>query len=150
MNEPTNETASPRRVDLRYLRECFRGYERQAGWTLLFLALARLASTADPVYLKKIIDGLTRHDSLEPLRAVILVYFGLKVATFIGELQRDWIFAPVEVGVGRKVSEKVFDYLLRLPVSYHAEQKTGALARKFARGSRAITFILDFMVMNIL
>src|SRR3712207_4731813 len=53
-------------------------------------------------------------------------------------------------GVGRRVSETVFDYLLKLPVSYHAEQKTGALARKIARGTRAITWILDFLVMNIL
>jgi ATP-binding cassette subfamily B protein len=118
--------------------------------TLVFLALARLASTADPVYLKKIIDGIGAHRPLAALGAVILVYFGLKIAAFIGEFLRDWTFAPVEMGVGRKVSELVFDYLLLLPVSYHAEQRTGALARKIARGTRAITFILDFMVMNIL
>jgi ABC-type transport system involved in Fe-S cluster assembly fused permease/ATPase subunit len=136
--------------NLSYLGACFCGYRMRLVGTLVFLVLARLASTADPIYLKKIIDGISAHQAFAAMGAVILVYFGLKVAVFIGEFLRDWIFAPVEMGVGRKVSETVFDYLLRLPVSYHAEQKTGALARKIARGSRAITFILDFLVMNIL
>jgi ATP-binding cassette subfamily B protein len=136
--------------NLGYLRACFHGYELRIAGTVLFLTLARAASTADPMYLKKIIDGIGARQPLAALSAAILGYFALRIATFIGEFLRDWIFAPVEMGVGRKVSETVFDYLLRLPVSYHAEQKTGALARKIARGSRAITFILDFLVMNIL
>jgi ATP-binding cassette subfamily B protein len=118
--------------------------------TLFFLMLARAAATADPLYLKKIIDGLTQQQPLSAIMAAVTVYFALRIAAFLGELLRDWIFAPVYVGVGRKVSESVFDHLLRLSVSYHAEQRTGALARKIARGSRAITFILDFLVMSIL
>lgn len=135
---------------LTYLRECFRGYEGRIFATLVFLTLARLAATADPIYFKKIIDQLGAGQPMAALSGVVLVYFGLRVATYLGELLRDWVFAPVEIGVGRRVSERIFDYLLDLPVSYHAEQRTGALARKIARGSRAITFILDFMVMNIL
>jgi ATP-binding cassette subfamily B protein len=136
--------------NLGYLWECFRGYGPRLAGTLFFLSLARAAATADPVYLKKIIDTLGHQAPLTALAGIVTFYFGLKVVSFLGEMLRDWVFAPVEIGVGRRVSERVFEYLLRLPVSYHAEQKTGALARKIARGSRAITFILDFMVMNIL
>lgn len=136
--------------NLGYLWECFHGYGARLAGTLLFLSLARAAATADPVFLKKIIDQLGHPAPLAALTGTVTFYFGLKIASFLGEMMRDWVFAPVEIGVGRRVSERVFDYLLRLPVSYHAEQRTGALARKIARGSRAITFILDFMVMNIL
>src|SRR5438067_4909606 len=142
--------AEKKKSNLGYLRTCFRGYEIRIAATLVFLALARAASTADPVYLKKIIDRIGQHAPLAALAIPVGVYFTLRVAAFLGELLRDFIFAPVEMGIGRRVSENVFDYLLKLPVSYHAEQKTGALARTIARGSRAITFILDFMVMNIL
>ena len=138
------------KVDLRYLGTCFRGFGPRIFATLLFLVVARAASTFDPVYLKKIIDGIAAQHPLSLLGGAIAGYFILRVITFVGELLRDWTFAPVMIGVGRRVSETVFDYLLRLPVSYHAEQKTGALARKIARGTRAISFILDFMVMNIL
>jgi ATP-binding cassette, subfamily B, heavy metal transporter len=144
------ETAPRPKSDLTYVRNAFRGYELQIFGTILFLALARVAATFDPVYLKKIIDGLSAHQPYGVVSAMVVAYFTLRVGTFVCELLRDWTFAPVQVGVGKRISESVFDYLLRLPVSYHAEQKTGALARKIARGSRAITWILDFMVMNIL
>lgn len=143
------ETAS-KKNHLGYLWRCFDGYKAQIVLTMLCLSVARLAATADPLFLKKIIDGLTLKQPLSALMGFIGLYFAMKVTTFIGEFLRDWIFAPVEMGVGRRVSERVFEYLLLLPVSYHAEQKTGALARKIARGSRAITFIQDFFVMNIL
>ncbi len=146
----TSDTPVPRGSGIRFLRQCFRGHERRTIATLIFLSLARLAATADPVFLKKIIDGIAARSPWAVLVPVIAIYFGLRFATFLGELLRDWIFAPVEIGVGRKVNESVFDRLLRLSVTYHAEQKTGAMARKIARGVRAITFILDFMVMNIL
>lgn len=145
-----DSTEPPQRLDLRYLRVCFRGYGARLVATLVFLSVARLAATIDPLYLKKIIDGITNHDPWPALQAVIIAYFGLKAATAVFEFLRDYCFSPVEMGVGRRVSETVFDYLLKLPVAYHAEQKSGALARKIARGSRAITFILDFLVMNIL
>lgn len=138
------------KTNLGYLKDCFRGYEWRLVGTLLFLSLARAASTADPLYMKVIIDRLGQQATFAALAVPVAVYFVLKVATFLGEMMRDWIFAPVEIGVGRRVSERVFGHLLRLPVSYHADQKTGAMARKIARGSRALTFILDFMVMNIL
>ncbi len=146
MHQPT-----PRpRTNLRYLRECFHGYGWHLFGTMLFLTLARLASTMDPVYLKRIIDAIGARQPFGAMAGAVVAYFGMRVITFVGEFLRDWIFAPAEIGVGRKVSERIFDYLLQLPVAYHQEQKTGALARKIARGSRAITFILDFMVMNIL
>lgn len=133
-----------------YLWNSFRGYGSAIFLTLLFLALARVASTADPLVLKRIIDGLTAGAAFPALVPLILAYFGLRIAAFLGELLRDWVFAPVEIGVARKISERVFEHLLQLPVAYHAEQQTGALARKIARGTRALTWILDFLVMNIL
>lgn len=151
MGEGENGRVGERKKShLGYLRGCFRPYWGRIAATLVFLALARAASTLDPVFLKQIIDRLGARHPLAALTVPVAIYFGLRIATSLGEFLRDWVFAPVEMGVGRRVSETVFDYLLRLPVSYHAEQKTGALARKIARGSRAITFILDFMVMNIL
>ena len=44
-----------------YLWACFKGYGLQMSATLIFLSLARVASTFDPVYLKKIIDALGAH-----------------------------------------------------------------------------------------
>jgi ABC-type transport system involved in Fe-S cluster assembly fused permease/ATPase subunit len=141
---------SKTRSHLSYLLTCFRGYGPRVTVTLLCLTLARVASTADPLYLKHVIDGLIAHRPYAAVAGAVAVYFALRLASLVGEFLRDWIFAPTQVGMGRRVSELLFDHLLRLSVSYHVENQSGALARKIARGTRAFTFMLDFLVMNVL
>lgn len=139
-----------RTAGLKFLAHCFRGFTGATAATLVFLILGRAAATAEPIYLKQIIDGLSANAGFAAIAGAVWIYFSLRLGTIAAEVLRDFIFAPVEIGVGRNVSENVYDYLLRLQVAFHAEQQTGALARKIARGTRALTFILDFMVMNIL
>lgn len=138
------------RPGLRFLLDCFGGYGRATAATIFFLILARAAATAEPLYLKEIIDGLTTGSGLAAIIPAVWIYFLLRGGSALGEFLRDWIFAPVQIGVGRNVSERVYDYLLRLQVAFHAEQQTGSLSRQIARGTRALPFILDFTVMNIL
>ncbi len=138
------------RPNITFVARCFRGYGVRVLVTFLCLAGARLATTVDPLLLKRLIDGIAAHHPMAVLMPAVVIYLGLKALAASAELARDWVFSPVFVGVARRVSETVFDHLLQLPVSYHAEQQTGALARKIARGTRALTWILDFMVMSIL
>ena len=146
-----NSGAPPRSgADLSYVLGCFREYRRAVLATLLFLALARVASTADPVFLKQVIDGLGAAGPAGAVTAGLAGYFACRLISMLCELARDWIFAPVIMGASRNLSESVFDRLLLLPVAYHAEQKTGALARRIARGTRSFTFLLDFAVSSIL
>src|SRR2546423_14701211 len=83
---------------LHYLRACFHGYGARIAGTLIFLALARLASTVDPVFLKKIIDGITAHSPLRAVMGAIPVHFSLKGATSTGEFLGAWPVGPVEGG----------------------------------------------------
>jgi ATP-binding cassette subfamily B protein len=54
------------------------------------------------------------------------------------------------MGIARTMSQRLFTHLVTLPVNYHHEQRLGATSRRITRGGRAISFILDFMVINIL
>lgn len=130
----------------RYLKQ----YRLPVFVTLLFLTAGRIAASLDPVWLKKIIDGVQNGDSLSALGGVILFYFGLKALTFIFDCLRDIVFAPTEMGIARTLSRELFAHLLTLPVAFHHEQKLGGLSRQITRGGRAVTFILDFLVINIL
>lgn len=118
--------------------------------TIFFLILSRIFSALDPVWLKKIIDGITQGFSWAGLSLVVATYFGLKVGATIFEYLRDVIFAPAEMGIAKTLSERLFVHLTNLPLSYHVDQKIGGLSRKITRGGRAVTFILDFLVINIL
>ena len=130
----------------RYLKD----YHAPVTWTLIFLIGGRIAAAFDPVWLKKIIDGVGRGENLAALGGVIAFYFGLKALTFLFDGARDVVFAPAEMGIARTLSRELFAHLLSLPVGYHFDQKIGGLSRQITRGGRAVTFILDFLVINIL
>lgn len=130
----------------RYLKD----YRWPVIFTAFFLILARIATSLDPIWLKRIIDGVGRKESFEFLIPVVAGYFGLKALAFIFDYLRDVIFAPAEMGIARTLSRELFSHLMSLPVGYHHEQKIGGLSRQITRGGRAVTFILDFLVINIL
>lgn len=140
----------PLRNSLLYFFRYFRPYAGAVIATFIFLIGARLAATYDPVMLKQIIDAVGSQDPLRIIFQFLIFYFGLRFISVIFELLRDYIYSPVVMGVSRDIELSVFDHLLKLPVSYHADQRAGNAARALARGSRAINFVLDFSISQIL
>lgn len=151
MSTPIPDLSKPRStVNLWSLGRYLKIYLAPVLWTALFLVLGRVAISLDPIWLKKIIDGAGRREPFEALATVIAIYFGLKALTFIFDYLRDVIFAPAEMGISRTLSQELFSHLMSLPVGFHHEQKLGGLSRQITRGGRAVTFILDFLVISIL
>jgi ATP-binding cassette, subfamily B, heavy metal transporter len=144
MEQKTNTTS------LSFFLRYFRKYQFSILLALAFLILARIASTYEPIFLKRIIDAITQHQALTVINTILLTYFGIKIVSITLEFLRDYIFSPVTMGLSRDIETAVFDHLLKLPVTYHADQKSGSAARAIARGSQAITFVLDFSVSQIL
>lgn len=123
--------------------------------TLISLLVARAAATIEPLYLKKIIDYIVSNPSTQlvgnsALVSLIIVFFSLRIVSFVFEFLRDFFFAPAQIGAGRDISKKLFDKLLGLSIRYHHDQKTGSLARRIARGAQSINFILDIIVLSVL
>ena len=137
-------------VNIWYLTRYLKAYRWPMSFALLFLIAGRVATSLDPIWLKKIIDGVSRKTSFTVVAGMIAMYFGLKALAFIFDYLRDVIFAPAEMGISRTLSQELFSHLLSLPVGYHFEQKIGGLSRQITRGGRAVTFILDFLVISIL
>lgn len=135
---------------LTYFLRFFKPYSWPLAATFTFLIGSRLATTYDPVILRDIIDGVTQHSPFEIIVQLLFVYFGLRLVSIVFELIRDYIYSPAMMGVSRDIEMAVFDQLLKLPVSYHADQRAGNASRALARGSRAIGFVLDFSVAQIL
>ena len=135
---------------LSFLLPFFKPYSGLIAFTFLFLFAARVTGALDPLWLKHIIDGVTSGKSLTTLWPVVAVYFGIKLFTALFEYLRDLIFSPAEMGISKTLSERLFHHLVSLPASFHVEQKLGGITRKITRGGGAVTFILDFLVINIL
>lgn len=135
---------------LSYFFKYFKPYSGLIVLTFVSLILAKAAATLEPLYLKRIIDGLTQGSAQAIIASALTFYFGSKFLSIAFEFLRDYWFSPVTMGVTRDIEKSVFQHLLKLPVAYHADQRAGAASRAVARGSRAIGFVLDFSVSQIL
>ncbi len=118
---------------------------------LTLLIMAKLANVAVPLVLKEIIDALDRPRALMVLPVLLLAGYGaLRLcSTLFGEL-RDAIFAKVTQRAIRRVAIKVFSHLHALSLRFHLQRQTGGVSRDIERGSRGISFLLNFMLFNIL
>lgn len=118
---------------------------------LVLLVLAKLASVAVPLVLKEIVDALDQPRAMLVLPVVLLVGYGaLRLcSTLFGEL-RDAVFAKVTQRAIRRVAIRVFGHLHALSLRFHLERQTGGVSRDIERGTRGISFLLNFMLFNIL
>ena len=118
---------------------------------LSLLVLAKLANVSVPLVLKEIIDALDQPRAELVLPVFLLIGYGVLrlCSTLFGEL-RDAIFAKVTQRAIRRVANKVFSYLHSLSLRFHLERQTGGVSRDIERGTRGISFLLNFMLFNIL
>jgi len=132
---------------LPYLSE-FKG---RIALALLCLIAAKLASVGLPFILKRIVDQLNSSETalvLVPL--ALLVAYGLVRFSNVlfGEL-RDTLFGRVTERAMRRVGHRVFEHLHSLDLAYHLNRRTGGVSRDIERGVSGISFLMRFMVFNI-
>jgi ATP-binding cassette subfamily B protein len=122
---------------------------------LLCLVAAKLAGVGMPFILKQIVDDLDGKLSATSL-AFISVPAGLLLAygfirlssVLLGEI-RDTLFGRVTERAMRRVGLKVFDHLHALDLAFHLNRRTGGLSRDIERGTTGISFLMRFLVFNI-
>jgi len=116
------------------------------------LVLAKVANVLVPVALKFVVDHLEEAgpQAVVAVPLALLAAYGLLrfSATFFGEL-RDAVFARVAERAMRRASLAVFRHLHQLQLSFHLSRQTGGLARDIERGTNGMSFLLRFMLFNI-
>ena len=131
-----------------YLME-FRG---RVSLAMLCLLLAKLASVALPFAIKFIVDSLdTAQSTLITLPIIFLLLYGfLRFSTIIlGEI-RDTIFGRVTEHAMHRIGLVVFKHLHSLDIEFHLSRQTGGLSRDIDRGINGISFLMRFMLFNII
>lgn len=118
---------------------------------LTLLIFAKLANVAVPLVLKDIVDALDKPQALLALPVFLVLAYGVLrlCSTLFGEL-RDAVFAKVTQRAIRRVAMRVFTHLHALSLRFHLERQTGGVSRDIERGTRGISFLLNFMLFNIL
>nr|SPS05158.1 Lipid A export ATP-binding/permease protein MsbA [Candidatus Nitrotoga fabula] len=130
-----------------YLLE-FRG---RVVLAMLLLVLAKLANVTVPLVLKEIVDALGQPMAMLSVSVSLVIGYGLLrfFSTLFGEL-RDAVFAKVTQRVIRRVALKLFVHLHSLSLRFHLERQTGGVSRDIERGTKGISFLLNFMLFSIL
>lgn len=120
---------------------------------------AKLASVSVPFLLKYLVDGLsTTGDNVISTEQVwmwfplglLLAYGAARLLNILlGEI-RDVLFGRVTERAMRRMALKVFRHLHHLSLDFHLSRQTGALQRDIERGTNGISFLMRFVIFNIL
>jgi ATP-binding cassette, subfamily B, heavy metal transporter len=119
---------------------------------LILLAASKVATVYIPIVYGQVVDILgSKESAVIVLPVALIVGFGvLRVLSIaFGEL-RDAVFTKVAQRAIRQVALETFQHLHRLALRYHLERQTGGLSHAIERGTKAIDFLLRFMLFNIL
>lgn len=153
-NEPRGQ-ASAAKVNLRqsmnYLMPYLWEFKGRVLLAVLALLAAKGATLVMPWALKHIVDGVDR--SLAPEIALpaffILFYGALRFGSvFFGEV-RDALFSRVTEHAMRKIGLRVFKHLHSLELAFHLDRATGGISRDIERGTNGISFLMRFLMFNI-
>ncbi|CAM3665759.1 ATP-binding cassette, subfamily B, bacterial [Pseudoalteromonas mariniglutinosa NCIMB 1770] len=119
---------------------------------VLALIAAKGATLLMPWALKEIIDAVD--GNLQTVLMVpvtlLLLYGGLRFAgVFFGEV-RDALFGRVTEHAMRHIGLKVFKHLHALELSFHLNRQTGGISRDIERGTQGLSFLMRFLMFNII
>jgi ATP-binding cassette subfamily B protein len=118
---------------------------------IVLLVLAKLTNVAVPLVFKSIVDAMGKPQAMLTIPVFLVVGYGLLrlFSTLFGEI-RDALFAKVTQRAIRRVALQVFEHLHSLSLRFHLDRQTGGVSRDIERGTRGISFLLTFLLFNIL
>ncbi|WP_040567093.1 ABCB family ABC transporter ATP-binding protein/permease [Magnetospirillum molischianum] len=121
---------------------------------MFLLALAKGVTVTVPLIYKHAVDALSQHPGSGAVVAVplgLLLAYGVArvLAGTFGEL-RDIVFVKVAQRAIRTTGLDVFRHLHQLGLRFHLDRQTGGVTRAIERGTKAIEFLLHFLLFSIL
>jgi ATP-binding cassette subfamily B protein len=155
MRHASSHSASmPLRTDwtvIRSLVPYLLEFKWRVGFVMLLLVASKVANVVVPLALKEIVDEMSKPQAMLVVPVMLILGYGLLrlLSTLFGEL-RDALFAKVTQRAIRRVALQVFEHLHALSLRFHLERQTGGVSRDIERGTRGISFLLTFLLFNIL
>ena len=135
----------------RYLWPYLWAFKGRVMLAMLALIAAKLATLLMPWALKHVIDSVD--PSVRPeiyLPVTFLIFYGLLRfgSVFLGEI-RDALFGRVTERAMRNIGLRVFKHLHSLDLAFHLDRATGGISRDIERGTNGISFLMRFLMFNI-
>eukprot|EP00177_Eucheuma_denticulatum_P008374 GFKZ01015235.1.p1 GENE.GFKZ01015235.1~~GFKZ01015235.1.p1 ORF type:complete len:706 (-),score=88.60 GFKZ01015235.1:411-2528(-) len=129
---------------------------RRVLTALGLLAASKALSVTVPFMFKFAVDALSASSSLSATPATVLIptatligYGAARAGASLSGEVRNAVFASVARKAIVDVAVGTFRHLHALPLKFHLQKETGALARVIDRGQKGIDFLLRSMVFNV-
>jgi len=127
-------------------------FKVRIGIAIVCLLLTKLASVYLPFILKDLVDTLdnnNKHSILIVPLGLVAAYGLVRFSIVLFAEIRDTLFGRVTERAIRRIGLKVFKHLHKLELDFHLNRQTGGLSRDIDRGTSGISFLMRFMVFNI-
>ncbi|HEX5127878.1 MAG TPA: ABC transporter transmembrane domain-containing protein [Rhodocyclaceae bacterium] len=126
-------------------------FRRRTLAAIGLVLLAKFATVAVPLILKRIVDKLGHPELLAALPVALLLAYALArfAGTLFSEL-RDVVFARVVQYTVSDFLTRAFRHLHQLSSRFHTLRQTGSLTREIERGTAGIGFLLGVALFTIL
>ncbi len=157
MGRTTVELSQVNWSSLKQLIPYLTAYKGRLFFAIVCLIAAKVASVALPFILKDIVDQINTPQLtddkvnltvLVPL-ALLLGYGVVRFSNVLFGQLRDTIFGRVTEGAMHRIGHSVFQHLHALDLAYHLNRRTGGVSTDIERGVSGISFLMRFMVFNI-
>lgn len=158
--EPTSSGPSPQR-GVPILREAWQLFwtvadtyaRRRLVMALATVSIGALVAALTPIALKLIVDSLSDKATptyvlATPLLLVLLYVVGQYLLRCSNEL-RIMLHGHAEQRVRRRISHRLFEHLVRMPLRFHLERKAGALGETVEQGLRGYALLLQHFVYTV-
>jgi ATP-binding cassette subfamily B protein len=141
IDEP--DSRGPKRPFAAELWEVTRHYRWRIAASVLLLIVAKIATVAVPLVLKRIIDAFSQPALPAALPIYLLAgYALLRFAATLFNEWRDLLFARVTLSTVSNFAQKTFAHLHALGPRFHARRQVGSLLPDIDRGTNGIAFLL--------
>jgi len=129
-------------------------FKKRIAFAFLCLIMTKIASVYLPFILKDIVDTLDTKapDNLQNLVVpigLVLAYGLVRLSIVVFAEIRDTLFGRVTERAIRRIGLNVFRHLHQLDLDFHLNRQTGGLSRDIERGTSGISFLMRFMIFNI-
>jgi hypothetical protein len=129
------------------------GLRARVVLALLLMVAAKGTNVLVPLVYARAVDALSPQEGAAAIAAVpialVLGYGLLRICSSGFAELRDAVFVKVQARAARRIALRVFQHLHALSLRFHLDRQTGGLSRVLERGTRGITFTLDFMLFTI-
>jgi len=125
--------------------------KRRLVATLLLIAIASVLTGLGPIALKYAVDNFSRQPGNGAISILLVLLYAASqfMSRAISDV-RSFVYARAERRMFSQLSERVFCHVMHLPLRFHVERETGALAQTIDNGLQAYQMILNRIVFSLL